>query len=46
MNSVRDRARQDLLGRSSTEVLLEETRRQARPAMLPIIEEMRWRERQ
>lgn len=46
MNAVRDRARQDLLGRSSPEVLIEETRRQARPALPPIIEEMRWRDRQ
>ena len=41
-----NRARQDLLGRSSPEILLEETRRQARPALPPIIEEMRWRDRQ
>jgi hypothetical protein len=46
MNAVRDRARQDLLGRSAPEVLIEETRRQARPALPPIIEEMRWRDRQ
>jgi hypothetical protein len=41
-----ERARQDLLGRSSTEVLVGETRRQARPTLPPIIEEMRWRDRQ
>lgn len=41
-----ERARQDLLGRSSTEVLVGETRRQARPTLPPIIEDMRWRDRQ
>ena len=41
-----DRARQDLLGRSAPQVLIEETRRQGRPALPPIIEEMRWRDRQ
>jgi len=46
MTAVRDRARQDLLGRSAPEVLIGETRRQARPALPPIIEEMRWRDRQ
>ena len=44
--AYQERARQDLLGRSSTEVLVGETRRQARPALPPIIEEMRWRDRQ
>lgn len=46
MDSVRERARQDLFGRSSTESLLEGTRRQARPALVPLLEEMRWRDRQ
>ena len=46
MDAAMDRARQDLLGRSDPRVLIEETRRQARPALPPIIEEMRWRDRQ
>jgi hypothetical protein len=46
MTAVFDRARQDLLGRSAPEVLIGETRRQARPALPPVIEEMRWRDRQ
>ena len=45
MNAARERAIKDLLGRSSTETLIQETRRQARPALLPILEEMRWRDR-
>jgi hypothetical protein len=45
IDSARERARQDLFGRSSNQILLEETRRQARPALLPILEEMRWRDR-
>jgi len=44
--AYQERARQDLLGRSSPEVLLEGTRRQARPALPSIIEDMRWRDRQ
>jgi len=46
LDAARNRARQDLLGRSAPEVLIEETRRQARPALPPIIEGMRWRDRQ
>ena len=46
MDSVRERARQDLFGRTSTESLLEGTRRQARPALVPLLEDMRWRDRQ
>jgi hypothetical protein len=46
LRAAMDRARQDLLGRSDPSVLIEETRRQARPALPPIIEEMRWRDRQ
>ena len=46
LDAAFDRARQDLLGRSAPEVLIGETRRQARPALPPIIEEMRWRDRQ
>jgi hypothetical protein len=46
MNAVRDRARQDLLGRPAPQVLIEETRRQARPALPLNIEEFRWRDRQ
>ncbi len=46
LRAAMDRARQDLLGRSDPRVLIEETRRQARPALPPLIEEMRWRDRQ
>jgi hypothetical protein len=46
LDAARNRARQDLLGRSAPEVLIEETRRQARPTLPPIIEGMRWRDRQ
>lgn len=46
MSAVRERALQDLRGRSSPDVLMEQTRRQARPALSPVLEEMRWRDRQ
>jgi hypothetical protein len=46
LNAAMDRARKDLSGRSDPNVIIQDTRRQARSALPQVIEDMRWRDRQ